>query len=72
LNTELGNDKTRTLLYHQEMAARLYAAQAILEDPSRSSLTFVHATNFAYAKPMFLSVWTTMLAVFRHVYGGPC
>lgn len=50
------------------MVSRLYAAQALLEDKSRTSLTFTEATSFAYAKPMFLSVWTTMLAVFSVVF----
>lgn len=65
---ELLNDKTRKMLYHQEMESRLLAAQALLEGKGRSSGVFVVAQNIAYAKPMFLTVWATMLAVLRYIF----
>lgn len=55
------------MLYHQEMESRLLAAQALLAGKERSHTAFTSAQNIAYVKPMFLSVWATMLAVFRHV-----
>lgn len=64
---ELLNEKTRKMLYHQEMESRLLAAQALLAGKERSNTAFTSAQNIAYVKPMFLSVWATMLAVFRHV-----
>ena len=57
------------MLYHQEMESRLTTAQALLAGKDRANAQFATATNVAYLKPMFSSVWASMLAAFRYL---PC
>ncbi|EDO41902.1 predicted protein [Nematostella vectensis] len=60
----LQNEKSRRMLYYQEMEQMAQTAKSLIEGVSHVQTTFTSATHVEHVRPMFKVAWTPFLAAF--------